>query len=141
MPLLSQFNQLTQKFNQSLKDASDQSQVINELSRQLETAKATAQQAAVEAENAHRQAAAWATEQSANSEQSQRDREAMAALKADLQDALKAKDTAEMRIRKLENDLQNQIKALDVAVDHAHTAEEVCVSGRLAGSPHLWNIR
>ncbi|VDK20105.1 unnamed protein product [Taenia asiatica] len=121
-----QFNQLTQKFNQSLKDASDQSQVINELSRQLEAAKATAQKAVVEAEKAHLQAAAWATEQSANSEQSQRDREAMAALKADLQDALKAKDAAEKKIQRLENDLQNQIKALDVAVDHAHTAEEVC---------------
>ncbi|VDM36259.1 unnamed protein product [Hydatigera taeniaeformis] len=109
-----------------MKDASDQSQVINELSRQLEAAKTTAQQAAVEAENAHRQAAAWATEQSVNSEQSQRDREAMAALKADLQDTLKAKDAAEKRIERLENDLQNQIKALNVAVDQAHTIEEVC---------------
>ncbi|CDS41937.1 ELKS:Rab6 interacting:CAST family [Echinococcus multilocularis] len=120
-----QFIQLTQKFDQSLKDASDQSQVIKELSRQLEAAKTT-QRAAVEVENAHHQAAAWATEQSANAEQSQQDHETIAALKADLQNVMKAKDTAEKRIQKLENSLQSQTKALDVAVDQAHITVEVC---------------
>ena len=119
---------MTQKFNQSLKETGEQSQVIEELSRQLEAANNAAHQAAAEAENAQRQVAAWSMEHSTNSEQSQRDRETIAALKASLQDARNANEAAEQRIQKLEKDLQNQINALDVAVDRAHTAAEVCVS-------------
>ncbi len=111
--------------------------MIDELSRQLEAAKLSAQQAEQEVDSARRQAAAWANEQmqqqqqriqSANTEQTQRDREAASAIKADLQAALKAKEVAEQKVAKLESDLNKQLQALDMAVERAHVAEEVCVS-------------
>uniref|UniRef100_A0A5K3EGV4 GRIP domain-containing protein n=1 Tax=Mesocestoides corti TaxID=53468 RepID=A0A5K3EGV4_MESCO len=136
-----QFNQLTQKLNQSLKDANDQSQVIEELSRQLKAAKLAAQQAEQEVDNARRNSAAWANEQmqaqqqrlqAVSSEQTQRDREVIASLKSDLQAALNAKETAEQRAAKLEDDFRNQIKALDAKMTRAQAAEEVCKQEHLA---------
>ncbi|KAM7537145.1 hypothetical protein Aperf_G00000072080 [Anoplocephala perfoliata] len=128
-----QFNQLTQKFNQSLKESNDQSQMIEQLSQRLEAAKLSAQQAAAEAEDAQRKAAAWATEQSAvNSEQSQRDHETIAALKADLLTVIKDKEKFMQRIQQLENDLQVKTKALDTEVERAQNAGEICKREHLA---------
>lgn len=108
--------------------------MIDELSHQLEAAKLAAHQSEQEAENARREAAAWANNQmqqqqqrlqSANNEQNQRDREALVAMRDDLQNALKAKEEADQKIAKLEADLNKNLKALDTALERAHTAEEV----------------
>lgn len=110
--------------------------MIDELSRQLDSAKAMAQQAQLEAEGAQRQAAAWANDQmqaqqmrlqSVSSEQNQKDLETLAALKADLQTALEARDQAQQRIAKLESDLSKQRQALDTSVERYHDIEDNCV--------------
>lgn len=106
--------------------------MIERLSQQLAAAKLSAQQATAEAENAQRKAAAWATEQSAaNSEQSQRDSETIAALKGDLKTAIDEKEMLQQRAQQLESDLMAKIKVYKTEVERAQTAEEVCVSQTL----------
>ncbi|KAL7064180.1 hypothetical protein AAHC03_04386 [Spirometra sp. Aus1] len=123
-----QFNQLTQKLNQAIKESTDQTQVIQELSRQLEAAKASTQQAERDVDSARRQAAAWANEQvqqqqlRLQSEQAQRGQEAAEALKA----ALEARDRAQQAAAALETELTNQREAMEAQAEIIRTSEERC---------------